>query len=231
MENLTFTTNLHCEDCVKKIDTQLKKESNIHSWEVDLDDSEKILSVTGENISSEKIKTLLQRAGYRAEINHRNDLKSKHSEGLALAGFWNNLNTWNRASFNTLNCLIGCSIGDYGMLIFLQAFYPDTSMTWQMILAIIAGLITSIALETMILRTREKFRWQLAIKTAFSMSFMSMIAMEIAMNATDFLITGGKAAFTSPMYWIAFIIASIAGFLVPLPYNYYKLKKYSKSCH
>jgi hypothetical protein len=100
-----------------------------------------------------------------------------------------------------------------------------------MILAIISGLITSIALESTILRVREKFNWTLALKTAFSMSFISMIGMEIAMNMTDFMITGGKAAFSTPGYWLALVPAMIAGFLLPLPYNYYKLQKHGKSCH
>ena len=100
-----------------------------------------------------------------------------------------------------------------------------------MILAIIAGLMTSIALETVILKVREKFNWSFALKTAFGMSFISMVGMEIAMNTTDFVITGGKAAFEDPMYWAALLIALIAGFLAPLPYNYYKLKKFDKACH
>jgi hypothetical protein len=48
---------------------------------------------------------------------------------------------------------------------------------------------------------------------------------------TDFMITGGKAAFNTPGYWIALVPAMIAGFLLPLPYNYYKLQKHGKSCH
>ena len=117
------------------------------------------------------------------------------------------------------------------MIIFLQAYYPGTSMLWQMALAIIAGLITSIALETSILKAREKFNWTLALKTAFSMSFISMIGMEIAMNTTDFIITGGQASFNSILYWFALIPALIAGFILPLPYNYYQLQKHGKSCH
>jgi len=117
------------------------------------------------------------------------------------------------------------------MIIFLQAYYPGTPMLLQMILAIAAGLTTSIALESTILRVREKFNWPLALKTAFSMSFISMIGMEIAMNTTDFMITGGKAAFNTPGYWLALVPAMIAGFLLPLPYNYYKLQKHGKSCH
>ena len=117
------------------------------------------------------------------------------------------------------------------MIILLQAYYPETPMYLQMILAIIAGLTTSIALESTILRVREKFNWSLALKTAFSMSFISMIGMEIAMNASDFMITGGKAAFNTAGYWFALIPAMLAGFLFPLPYNYYKLQKHGKSCH
>lgn len=144
---------------------------------------------------------------------------------------WSDSKVWKRAGFNTLNCLVGCSIGDFGMLIFLQMYYPDTPMAMQMILAIIAGLTTSVALETVILRWREKLNWNLALKTAIGMSFLSMIAMEIAMNATDFMITGGQMTLSDPQYWLAFIPAAIMGFLVPLPYNYYQLKKYNRACH
>lgn len=117
------------------------------------------------------------------------------------------------------------------MLIFLQAYYPNTSMGVQMVLAIIAGLATSITLETFFLKSREKFNWSMAFKTALSMSFISMVGMEIAMNATDFMITGGRAAFNSVSYWLALIPAMIAGFILPLPYNYYKLEKHGKACH
>ena len=117
------------------------------------------------------------------------------------------------------------------MILFLQGFYPGTSMAAQMILATLAGLLTSVALETVLLRSREGFNWGPSFKTALSMSFMSMVAMELAMNTTDFMITGGKAAFEKPMYWVALLVAMVAGFLVPLPYNYYKLKKFNKACH
>jgi len=51
------------------------------------------------------------------------------------------------------------------------------------------------------------------------------------MNTTDFMITGGKAAFDTYVYWLALIPAMIAGFILPLPYNYFKLKKFNKACH
>lgn len=144
---------------------------------------------------------------------------------------WSDISVWKKAGFNTFNCLVGCSIGDFAMIIYLQHFYPETPMITQMILAIIAGLMTSIALETILLHYREKLNFISAFKMAIGMSFLSMVAMEIAMNATDFMITGGKMALSNPNYWLAFIPAVVVGFLVPLPYNYYQLKKHNKSCH
>ena len=94
-----------------------------------------------------------------------------------------------------------------------------------MVLAIINGLITSILLETIIL-LKQNFKLKNAFKTALAMSFISMISMEIAMNLTDYLITGGAI-----LNWYVLPIMLIVGFLTPLPYNYYKLKKYNISCH
>ena len=109
--------------------------------------------------------------------------------------FWQDIKLWKSASQNTLHCLVGCSMGDFGMLIFLQAYYPNTSLWVQMFLAIVTGLCTSIILETILLKIKKYFGWRKAFLVAFSMSFMSMIAMEIVMNITDFMITGGKGGF------------------------------------
>ncbi|MCP4460080.1 MAG: DUF4396 domain-containing protein [Cytophagales bacterium] len=219
MEQIRVNTNIHCENCVSKLTPHFDDNQQISNWSVDLNSHEKTLTIEGESVSTDLVSQLLDKEGYKIT-------SSNNSES-----FWSNTSKWKRASFNTLNCLIGCSIGDFGMIIYLQAYYPNTTMAWQMVLAIIAGLITSISLETVILRVREKFDWTLALKTAFGMSFISMLGMEIAMNTTDFVITGGKASFDDPMYWTALIIAMIAGFLAPLPYNYYKLQRYNQSCH
>ncbi|MGD1960841.1 MAG: DUF4396 domain-containing protein [Fulvivirga sp.] len=216
MSTLTLKTDLHCQGCVNKISPILDRNKDIKEWSVDLEPEVKTLTVKGDNISTSNVDQLLHEAGYSVIQN---------------TGFWSDLPKWHRASFNTLNCLIGCSIGDFGMVFFLQAYYPQTPMVSQMVLAIIAGLCTSIALETVLLRHREHFGWSLALKTAFGMSFISMVAMEIAMTGTDFMITGGKAAFSDPMYWLALVPALAVGFVTPLPYNYYKLKKFNQACH
>ncbi len=145
--------------------------------------------------------------------------------------FWQDGHLWKRAAKNTLNCLVGCSIGDFGTLIAFQHFAPLTPMFTVMSIAILAGLATSILLETTLLRIREHFSWAMAFKTAFSMSFLSMVAMELAENATDFMLTGGNIPINQPFYWAALGIALLAGFVVPLPYNYYQLKKHGKACH
>ena len=138
---------------------------------------------------------------------------------------WNCKNTWRKSSKNTSWCLLGCSIGDFGTIFFFQISEVAFPVLGIMILAIINGLLTSIALETVIL-LRQKFRFINAIKTAFGMSFISMISMELAMNITDVIITGGAT-----LNWYVIPLMLIAGFITPLPYNYYKLKKYNISCH
>lgn len=231
METIILKTDLHCEKCVSKIKPLLEEKLSINEFSFNPEHSEKLVTITSENIDVKNVIELFSEAGYSAEPYFKDHSIQIPKHKIGQNNFWSNGANWIRASFNTLNCLIGCSIGDFGMLIFLQAFYPETSMALQMVLAIIAGLTTSVILETLILKRREKFDWTLASKTALSMSFISMIGMEIAMNATDFMITGGKAAFNTVSYWLALLPAMVAGFLMPLPYNYYKLEKHGKACH
>ena len=94
-----------------------------------------------------------------------------------------------------------------------------------MTLAIINGLITSIILETVIL-LRQNFKFSNALKTALGMSFISMISMEVAMNLTDYFLTGGAI-----LTWWVVPIMLVVGFLTPWPYNYWRLKKFNISCH
>ena len=133
--------------------------------------------------------------------------------------------TWNKSAKNTCWCLLGCSIGDFGTIFFFQITEITFPILGIMILAIINGLLTSITLETIIL-IRQNFKLANAIKTALGMSFISMISMEIAMNLTDFIFTGGAI-----LNWYILPVMLLAGFITPLPYNYYKLKKYNISCH
>ena len=143
---------------------------------------------------------------------------------LHLAINWRCKHTWKAASKNTSWCLLGCSIGDLGTITFFQL----TGINWPvwavMSLAIFNGLITSILLETIILSRQMALKF--AFQTAIGMSLISMISMEAAMNVTDVMLTGGAIL----TWWvIPFMLA--AGFITPLPYNYWRLKALGKACH
>ena len=138
---------------------------------------------------------------------------------------WSCRHTWNLSAKNTLWCLLGCSIGDFGTILFFQLTKIPFAVMGIMILAIINGLITSIILETIILM-KQKFKFLEALKTAFGMSFISMISMEIAMNLVDYLLVG-EARLT---WWVIPFMLT-AGFLTPWPYNYWRLKKFNEACH
>ena len=138
---------------------------------------------------------------------------------------WNCKHTWKRSAQNTAWCVLGCSIGDFGTILFFQITKIPFPVLSIMILAIINGLITSIILETIIL-LRQRFPLSKAIKTALGMSFISMISMEIAMNLTDYLLTGGAIL----TWWVVPIMLTV-GFLTPWPYNYWRLKKFNEACH
>ena len=113
---------------------------------------------------------------------------------MILSISWNCKHTWKKARLNTLWCLLGCSIGDFGTIYYFQNIDHTWSITSIMILAIFNGLLTSIILETFILL--KQLGLFNAIKTALGMSLISMVSMEIAMNITDILITGGAVSYT-----------------------------------
>ena len=137
---------------------------------------------------------------------------------------WTCRHTWRRSAINTLWCLVGCSIGDFGTIFFFQM----TATAWPtlsiMVLAMVNGVLTSIALETVVLS--KQMSLGSAFKTACGMSLVSMLAMEAAMNAVDVGVTGGATL----TFWVIPLML-VVGFLTPLPYNYWRLKALGIACH
>ena len=137
---------------------------------------------------------------------------------------WKCKHTWRRSAKNTAWCLLGCSIGDFGTILYFQL----TEIPWAtlsiMILAIFNGIITSIALETIVLSRQMILRK--AFKIAIGMSLISMVSMEIAMNTLDWILLG-----EAKLVWWIIPLMLLAGFITPWPYNYYRLKKYNIACH
>ena len=138
---------------------------------------------------------------------------------------WSCKATWKKSAKNTMWCVLGCAIGDFGTILFFQLTQIPFPILGIMIIAIINGLITSIILETFIL-IRQNFTFINALKTASGMSLISMLSMEIMMNLTDYILTGGAI-----LTWWVVPIMLIVGFLTPWPYNYWRLKKFGINCH
>lgn len=171
--------------------------------------------------------------------------------------FWLSPPIWRRAGINTFRCLVGCTLGDFSAMWYLQAFHPDMKMQAVMaissnyikhsydalkassgalanagICVVISGLSTSLLLETALLKFgRDRLPWLVAGKTAFGMSMISMITMELVENAVDYHLTGGVVQLNDPMFWVAAAVSMTAGFLAPLPYIYHRLMKFGKACH
>ena len=122
--------------------------------------------------------------------------------------------TWTRSAKNTAWCLFGCSIGDFGTILFFQITKIPFPVLGIMTLAIINGLITSITLETIILM-KQNLNFSKALNTAIGMSFISMISMEIAMNVTDYYLTGGAIL----TWWVVPITVSYTHLTLPTIYS------------
>jgi copper chaperone CopZ len=217
-----FITGMTCEGCARTVKKKLESidgvKNSIVYLEKNIAELEINLPETSLNSIAEKFNSIQK--NYTASF-------TKQKE----KSFWGNFLTWKEAGKNTLNCLIGCSIGDFGMMIYLQNYHPNFPVVYGMILAMITGLTTSIIFETILLKLRNGFSFSESLKTAFSMSFLSMLGMELAENITDYSLTGGMVPTTHHFYWVALAISMLAGFVVPLPYNYYKLEKFGKACH
>ena len=139
---------------------------------------------------------------------------------------WSDRKVWGKSAYNTMWCLIGCSIGDLGTIAAFQFVFTDSGWSTMniMMLAMFNGIMTSIILETIILSKQMILKE--AFKVAIGMSLISMIGMEAAMNIVDYLLTGGAM-----LTWWVIPIMLFAGFITPWPYNYWRLKKYGKACH
>ncbi|KAI8876521.1 hypothetical protein K501DRAFT_338026 [Backusella circina FSU 941] len=157
--------------------------------------------------------------------------QEEKKEPVASLKFWSDPVTWQRTRVNTLRCLVGCTTGDFGTMWYLQLNHPTLSPVLCTAAAMAAGISTSLALETFLLQRTMKVGYKNAFKTAMGMSFASMLAMELAENAVDWHLTGGMVAFDDPQFWMAAAVSTAAGYVVPLPYNYWRLKALGKACH
>ena len=218
---------MSCNACADRVTEALSALPGVIDVRVELEEKHTVVSV-GENGPDRKaLAAAIIEAGYKP---NEPGCSPEPGQSICQNGgsrfSWRDGATWRQSAQNTKWCLIGCSIGDLGTIAYFQFVWTDSGWSTMaiMVLAIMNGLLTSIALETVILLKQLPFLN--ALRTAAGMSLISMIAMEAAMNITDVVLTGGAM-----LTWYAVIPMWIAGFLTPWPYNYWRLKKYGAACH
>ncbi|MDD3771347.1 MAG: heavy metal-associated domain-containing protein [Weeksellaceae bacterium] len=62
-----FKTNLNCGGCVSKIQSDLDNAKGIHHWNVDTENSNKILTVSSKGITEDEVITIIKSKGFKAE--------------------------------------------------------------------------------------------------------------------------------------------------------------------
>ncbi len=70
---LKFKTTLSCNGCKSKIAPFLNEAEGISSWDLDLENDDKILTVYSAGITHSEVKKIIENAGYTAEelMNHK----------------------------------------------------------------------------------------------------------------------------------------------------------------
>nr|AIE98933.1 hypothetical protein [uncultured marine group II/III euryarchaeote KM3_102_C05] len=200
-----------CTGCSGRVRDALEGLEGVLSAEVSHETGQAVVSHSGTGRDS--MVAAITGAGYTAD-------------GASVDFNWGDGDVWRKSANNTKWCLIGCSIGDFGTIAAFQFVFTDSGWSPMMImaLAMFNGIMTSIALETVILSAQMALNE--AFRVAIGMSLISMLSMEAAMNIVDLVLTGG-----AKLTWWVLVPMLVAGFLTPWPYNYWRLKKYDAACH
>ena len=64
MKKLLFKTNIQCGNCLSKVSPKLNEQSEIHTWQVDLQDPNRTLTVETETLEPEDIRKAVLKAGF-----------------------------------------------------------------------------------------------------------------------------------------------------------------------
>jgi len=223
-------SGMTCMGCAGSVQRALETVDGVESAEVTIDPGLARIALRGD-LDRAVLVAAVVAAGYGVEG------AAAPSSGAATGAdsdfHWSDRGLWKQSAHNTKWCLIGCSIGEFGTLAAYSVFGIGALVATGsglyyllLLLPLINGLITSVMLETVIL-VRGQMDLGNALRTALGMSFISMLMMEIAMEITDLLFTGGVLG----MNPVAIPLMLVVGFLTPWPYNYWRLKKYGMSCH
>ena len=68
MKKLQFKTNIQCGNCLSKVSPKLNEQSGIHTWQVDLQDPDRTLTVDTDALNPEDIQKAVLKAGFIATL-------------------------------------------------------------------------------------------------------------------------------------------------------------------
>lgn len=142
----------------------------------------------------------------------------------------NNKNSLVTSAHATLHCLSGCVIGEViGLAIgvsFGLGIWPTILLATT--LAYISGFTLGLI---PVMRNNGKTMVE-AFRIIWLGEVVSIGVMEIAMNATDYAMGGMQTGTVfSTVFWIAMLVAVVAGFLAAWPINWWLLSRNLKKCH
>ena len=67
MATLQFKTNINCGGCIARVTPKLNEVKGIHSWKVDTDNPDKILTVETETLTNEPIIEAVKKVGFQIQ--------------------------------------------------------------------------------------------------------------------------------------------------------------------
>jgi copper chaperone len=67
METLVFKTNINCSGCVARVTPLLNGEPGIESWNIDINNPGKLLTVEAPAMAAEEVELLVRNAGFNIE--------------------------------------------------------------------------------------------------------------------------------------------------------------------
>lgn len=134
------------------------------------------------------------------------------------------------ATHATLHCLSGCAIGEFiGLSIGVSlGFDPWTTLALATALGFISGY--SLGLWPLV---RQGKSWLQAFRIIWLGETLSIATMEFVMNLTDYHVGGVQvSSMLDTRFWMGYLLALPAGFMVAWPVNYWLLKRnYKQACH
>lgn len=68
METIQFKTNIKCSGCIATVTPVLNEVAGTDNWKVDLQATDKTLTVSGDTVNVPVIQQAIEKAGYKAEL-------------------------------------------------------------------------------------------------------------------------------------------------------------------